>query len=288
MGLFNWLFGNGKKDLSTEQPRRSDRPSPAISPRNSTTAAAPQVQPSKTSATRPKARVVWREDSWPLDTVGESHYQDNLITICGPYRREGGETEVRAVLCRDPNNPHDKNAIRVEVDGLKVGHIPREQAKRLSEQMREDGIDRAECGARIRGGWRTNQHDEGFYGVKLAVPARGWVDFGLGKEAPKPPERPKPASTGPLKGKKLALIGAPSTGDLAQELAGLGATIMARSGKTSHFAIIAEGADTQSDSSEDKWEIARAQSFIDKGAALKILTIADFRKTQLPQSTVSE
>ncbi len=38
-------------------------------------------------------------------------------------------------LVREPENPHDPNAIRVEVAGKYLGHIPKDKAKELAPQM---------------------------------------------------------------------------------------------------------------------------------------------------------
>ena len=38
-------------------------------------------------------------------------------------------------LVREPNNPHDPNAIRVELAGLYLGYVPRDIAKDLAPQM---------------------------------------------------------------------------------------------------------------------------------------------------------
>ena len=38
-------------------------------------------------------------------------------------------------LVREPNNPHDPNAIRVEIGGLYLGYVPRHIAKDLAPQM---------------------------------------------------------------------------------------------------------------------------------------------------------
>ena len=32
-------------------------------------------------------------------------------------------------LVPEPKNPHDKNAVRVDVDGLPIGYIPRDKAR---------------------------------------------------------------------------------------------------------------------------------------------------------------
>ena len=38
-------------------------------------------------------------------------------------------------LVREPDNPHDPNAIRVELSGLYLGYVPRYIAKNLAPQM---------------------------------------------------------------------------------------------------------------------------------------------------------
>ena len=38
-------------------------------------------------------------------------------------------------LVREPDNPHDPNAIRVELAGLYLGYVPRQIAKNLSPQI---------------------------------------------------------------------------------------------------------------------------------------------------------
>ena len=75
---------------------------------------------------------VWRSWDAPLNVVrGESRRQDALHAICGEPRKQGYLVPVGAKLRREPRNPADKNAIRVEVGGELVGYLARE----LSEQM---------------------------------------------------------------------------------------------------------------------------------------------------------
>jgi hypothetical protein len=119
-----------------------------------------------------------------MEVVGESNYQDALIAICGRHTRQGHDEKYEALLELEPNNQYDANAVRVSISRRKVGYLSREQAERVGGQMRQSGLDVAACNARVRGGWRTNQYDEGHYGVFLSVPNHGWIDFGIGVEAP--------------------------------------------------------------------------------------------------------
>lgn len=70
-----------------------------------------------------------REPANPYVSVkvtGEASYQDNLRTITGRRGREALKVEGRiATLVREPDNPFDPNAIRLEIDGLQVGYVPR-------------------------------------------------------------------------------------------------------------------------------------------------------------------
>ena len=173
MGLLSWLFGRRKEPPATEDklpPLAFDTPPPQVRG-----AMSPSV---------PRARVRWRDGSFPMEVVGESNYQQALIAICGPHNRHGHYQEDLAVIELEPSNPHDANAVVVKMLGRVVGYLPREQAERVGSQMREEGLSIAACKARVQGGWRTNQYDEGHYGVQVAIPQRGWIDFGTGRSPP--------------------------------------------------------------------------------------------------------
>ena len=55
---------------------------------------------------------------------GESSYQDNIRRVT---------LGKNVDLVPEPNNQYDKNAVRIDVDGLTIGYIPREQAKEAKE-----------------------------------------------------------------------------------------------------------------------------------------------------------
>lgn len=135
------------------------------------------------------ARVITGLKSFPLDVVGESHYQDALRQIAGGYRRDSQTLAVTAAIALDPDNQFDPHAVRVEIDGQTVGFIPAKQAHRVGGFMRDQGVDSAGVEAQVRGGWRTNQYDQGHFGVRLKMPQSGWIDFGVGAEKPKAKSR---------------------------------------------------------------------------------------------------
>ncbi len=60
--------------------------------------------------------------------VGESNYQMPLIEICGRDEREAVLFECEALLVPEFDNPHDENAIHVEIDGRTVAYLARDAA----------------------------------------------------------------------------------------------------------------------------------------------------------------
>ena len=66
-----------------------------------------------------------------LEVVGESFYQDALQQLVGGIPGERARVDVLAVLVADENNQYDANAVSVWVNGLKVGHLSRAEAKRM-------------------------------------------------------------------------------------------------------------------------------------------------------------
>ena len=98
-----------------------------------------------------------------LDVVGESHYQRELEEISGGRTEDGVDLSVNAELVPQDDNPHDQNAVAVQVNGTIVGFLPREQAA----AYRCAGRGREKHGARIVGGWDRGSDDRGHFGVRL-------------------------------------------------------------------------------------------------------------------------
>lgn len=112
--------------------------------------------------------------SFATDVVGESYCQQQLSRICGGKVEDGYQKQVTAVLIPDNENPHDSNAVRVEVDGLKVGHLSRGDAVTFRTKMAKAGHPNASgrCEALINGGWDRGGGDAGHFGVKLDLNLR--------------------------------------------------------------------------------------------------------------------
>lgn len=90
--------------------------------------------------------------------VGESNYQPALKAAAGGrvVARDDFDAAVHAeaVLVPEPRNPYDVNAVRVQINGQKVGYLPREDAadyRPALDRLWQDGT-LATCPARIMGG----------------------------------------------------------------------------------------------------------------------------------------
>jgi hypothetical protein len=110
-----------------------------------------------------------------VDAAGESHYQDALEHIAGGRTCFGVQTPlITAELVREPTNPYDPNAVRIEADGRQLAYVPKEDAPRfhtvidkLAGQER-----RATCRARLTGGWDRGRGDRGSIGLQLLTGRR--------------------------------------------------------------------------------------------------------------------
>jgi hypothetical protein len=79
------------------------------------------------------------EPNWRnVSVVGESYYQPALWEAAG-VANTGSQVAVECIaeLVPEPENPHDPNAIKVEVKGQCVGYLSRGVARRYGKRVRE-------------------------------------------------------------------------------------------------------------------------------------------------------
>ena len=71
-----------------------------------------------------------------INVAGESHYQHALHSLAGSTE---GETrlETTAALIPEATNPHDPNAVKVEIEGKLVGYLPRQAAIDYGPMVKE-------------------------------------------------------------------------------------------------------------------------------------------------------
>lgn len=84
------------------------------------------------------------EDYWAkydgtrkLSVVGESNYQDALMRVSGAPTSGEYRHDCSALLVLEPGNPHDPNAVMVQVDGECVGYLSRHNARRFGPKVRK-------------------------------------------------------------------------------------------------------------------------------------------------------
>jgi hypothetical protein len=107
--------------------------------------------------------------------AGESHYQAALEKIAGPKTDANADYRTVAHLVPEPKNKYDRNAIRVEIDGVKVGYIPKEDTGLFNVVLKgRRGI----VEARINGGWDRGKRGQAMFGVELDVAFEGMEDPG--------------------------------------------------------------------------------------------------------------
>ena len=101
--------------------------------------------------------------SYAYNIVGEQSYQNNLKKIAGPKEEESKFFECYAKVSSEPFNQYDKNAVKVEINGLLVGYLSKGEAAKLAGKIVNKTVP-----AVIDGGWK-DEESTGSYGVKLAI-----------------------------------------------------------------------------------------------------------------------
>src|SRR4051794_685699 len=74
--------------------------------------------------------VVVLEGDELVRVVGTSHYQDALLALSGRKHDEEIRLDKVATFVPEPDNPHDPNAIAVQIDGHLVGYLSRDENRR--------------------------------------------------------------------------------------------------------------------------------------------------------------
>lgn len=109
-----------------------------------------------------------------VEVVGESFYQDELLSLAGDHRRFGGvDLEALAELV-----PVDGNGIEVRIDDRPIGFLSQVDARWFADLI-EKSIERhgfATARGSIRGGWDRGGDDIGLFGVTLSMPRKPNAD----------------------------------------------------------------------------------------------------------------
>jgi len=116
--------------------------------------------------------------------VGTSYRQNELSSLLPDHDGLGSVTKrCLALLVSEPTNPHDPNAIRVEIESIHVGYLDRTLASDFKIWLVANGYESIQslCDGLIIGGFGAVWTDEGIeieegnYGVRLDVALPGSV-----------------------------------------------------------------------------------------------------------------
>ena len=112
------------------------------------------------------------ESGYNFDVVGESFQRYNLVALLKKNKViEVGEFATSAMLELEPTNDFDPNAVKVMVDGLQVGYVPKTFSGDVTRMMNDKGVTEFEVPALL--GWDNNNPMPAI-GVKLDM-----GEFGL-------------------------------------------------------------------------------------------------------------
>ena len=110
--------------------------------------------------------------TFAVDVVGVSRRQSVLAAIVDRQSRRGRTVTIDAVLILEGSNPHDANAVRIEIEGELIGYLSRDNARRYRADLAAAGQPHAtvRCKARIVGGFETESGERAHFGVRLDLP----------------------------------------------------------------------------------------------------------------------
>ena len=101
------------------------------------------------------------------DVVGESFRRDGLLALVRSHKAfDTGEIYGSAVLELEPTNEFDSTAVKVVVEGVHVGYIPKFDSPAVTAMIQKRGKKEIEVPVRI--GFDTNS-PEPLIGVRLAL-----------------------------------------------------------------------------------------------------------------------
>jgi hypothetical protein len=102
---------------------------------------------------------------YTYDVVGESFQRDHLTQLIRAHKAfDIGEIFTTATLEPEPTNAFDPTAVKVVVDGIQVGYIPKFDSAQVTKMIAASGKPTKEVKARI--GWDEDSPSP-FVGVSL-------------------------------------------------------------------------------------------------------------------------
>jgi len=106
-----------------------------------------------------------------FEVVGQSFYQKELSRLTGVQGEKSAEVQCVATLAREDDNKHDPKAVAVLVDGRKVAHLSREDARSYRRRLGAKKLSGATttCDALVVGEGTRRNGERLMYGIKLDI-----------------------------------------------------------------------------------------------------------------------
>ena len=112
------------------------------------------------------------ESGYNFDVVGESFQRDHLVALLKKNKViDIGQFQTQAMLELEPTNDFDPTAVKVMVDGLQVGYVPKTFSGDVTKLIQDKGVTEYKVPALL--GW-DNNNPMPLIGVKLDM-----SEFGL-------------------------------------------------------------------------------------------------------------
>jgi hypothetical protein len=111
--------------------------------------------------------------SYARQVMSSTQDQAVLEVLFGPHAPHGVRRQATAWLIPEEENPHDKNAVRVEIRGKKVGYLHSRDAGLFRRQRAAREMPNAigQCQAVVTGGWVSRDGRKGPFEVWLDLPS---------------------------------------------------------------------------------------------------------------------
>lgn len=129
---------------------------------------APKRQTTKQTTSLVDGNIITLPDDGRYDLlmVGTSHYYDTIKELYGETK---GNYHNRARLISEIDNSHDKNAVRVEIDGKQVGFLSSADATKYRRKLSQWGHVNATCECRVKISTKSAENDRVLFFVRLDV-----------------------------------------------------------------------------------------------------------------------
>ena len=110
------------------------------------------VKPTQSAATEEQEG---NEEEYTFDVVGESFQRDHLVALLKKNKViDVGQFQTQAMLELEPTNDFDPNAVKVMVDGLQVGYVPKTFSGDVTKMLKDKGVTEFKVPALL--GWDSN------------------------------------------------------------------------------------------------------------------------------------